>query len=123
MPTQNNKTAVIYESLSQSYGHAAQNLDNSVESLFFGLETVISIDDPDVKIELLDAFRDVWVDVSTGTTNALLSSVRRLNDYAVRRSSYDNLNDFIEGQEISISSAYANLSAATGVPIDPLFVS
>jgi|GEM_PF-3762965 len=114
--------STVYQQLSEHYANAVSSINDSVNSLYNALVIVTSIEDPDVKIELLDTFESTWNAVKSGPTRPLISAAARLNNYIVTRAGYTSVNSFLNDVDYQVSSSWAALSADAGTPIDAIYV-
>lgn len=110
--------SLIYQDLSELYGHASANINSMIAGLYDGLVNVILIDEPDVKMDLLDAFRATYDYARNGSVNTLLPAARRLNAYIINSTTYEAIDDFLSGEALLVSQEWAELSARSGYPID-----
>ena len=93
-----------------------------VASLYDGFLSVVYINDPDVKMELLNAFQGTYDIARLGATNGLISSTRRLNSYILNSTSYRTINAFLDAEGLVVSQDWADLSEAAGDPIDSAYI-
>mgnify|MGYP001177243216 CR=1 FL=1 len=115
-------TVSIYKIVSDIYGQATKAIEEGFDSIFFGLQNVVEIDDPDVKMELLASFRDTYNRFDNGRYNSLVSAAKRLNQHALNSSDEENINEFLSIAGYLVSRDWANLSAISGYEIDPIYV-
>jgi hypothetical protein len=93
-----------------------------VSGLYDGFLNVVFIDDPDVKMELLNAFQGTYEQAQFGATNGLLSATRRLNSYILNTTDYRTIDDFLQAEGIVVSQDWADLSEAAGAPINSSYI-
>lgn len=108
----------IYNDLSTQYGDAANSIDTMVLSLYNALVSVIEIDDPDVKMELLQAFRSVYDTAKNGSLTSLLPVVRRLNNYILESTGNSDINDFLSSENLVVNQSWADINAIIGFNIN-----
>jgi len=112
--------ADTYREISHFYGYIKRQIDATSDSLYSGLQEIIAITDPDVKIDLLQAFESVYVSFGeTSSYSALLSATRTLNQHVLRFTQRDSLNEFLSNNGIIVSSDWVVLSELVGFSIDP----
>jgi len=114
--------SIVYQQISDHYANAVSSINASVDALYNALVIVTQLDDPDVKIELLDIFEATWNAMKSGPTRPLISSAARLNTYIVTRTVYTSVNSFLDDVSYQVSSDWAALSADAGTPIDAIYV-
>jgi len=109
----------LYQDLSTFYGNAIDSLDLMTLSLYNGLISVIEIDDPDVKMELMQTFRAVYDNANSTSVSSLLPVVRTLNNYILDNTDYATIDAYLLGEEIFVSQSWADVNALVGHPVSP----
>ena len=111
-----------YQLVSGIYGQAVKAFEDGFDNIFFGLQNIVEIDDPDVKMELLASFRDTYNRFDNGRYNSLASAAKKLNQHVLNISNKSSINDFLAMAGYLVSRDWANLSAISGYEIDPIYV-
>lgn len=107
----------LYENLSTSYNGAIDGINLMVSSLYDALISVIDIDDPDVKMELLQAFRSTYDTANETSISSLSSAIRALNGHVLNNTQYFTIDAYLSGESITVSQSWADANSAIGHPI------
>ena len=112
----------IYKIVSDIYGQASRSIETAFDETFFGLDSIIDINDPDVKMELLGIFRDTYESFEPLRIRNLLPATKTLNRYALNVSGESSINDFLMKGDIKVDRDWAVLSGIGGYPIDEAYI-
>lgn len=109
-----------YVAIATAYSNARNQQLTVKDYLFDAVYEIVMLQEIIPEVDLLVEFYNSY-QVNTTLFSApqtLLSAVRKLNNHVLNRSSYTNLDDYLEGEGVTVPEQWADLCSSAGFPID-----
>lgn len=110
-------TNELYQDLSTSYGGAIDGVNLMISYLYAGLISVIEIDDPDVKMELLQTFRSVYDTANESSISSFFPAIISLNNHILNNTQYLTIDAYLSGEGLTVTQSWADANSSIGHPI------
>lgn len=110
-----------YLQLANIFNGIMISTQNEKNYLFDAVYKIVALKNIYPELDLLTTFWDTYfVNTENYLTNpfSLYPAVVALQQHVLQRGNYDNINEYLENEELIVPEQWADLSAQAGYPID-----
>jgi len=112
-------TGSEYITIANKISDARDALLGTVDDIFDTVYEIVQFGSRDKELDVLAPFFNVY-QIASGnykSTTTLNAAIRAINNHVLRRSSYDDMDDFLSSEGVQITQTYADMSNALGYSI------
>lgn len=109
----------IYLTIATNIANAKDSVASTVPLFYNNVYEVVLLDDVRQTLDLLQSFYNSYLlsDAAFSSNTYFTSVVTTLNNHAITRGGYNNINEYLDAEAIQVPATFAEISALTGFTI------